>query len=885
MKMIRTLLLLLLLLKGLCVTAQKIPLWKSIPSRNNDRATSYTRIPEGEYELNLTNWKALLQEIKANKVVNATKSIQLPTSDGKIEEFIIWESSNFDPKLQEQYPLIQSFTGKGITDPSATIYLSSAPNGLQTMVLRKDHPTEFLEPIKGSTNHYALYRSDKKDKNNRPLLCTTEEKNIAHKIVNKSAAIKVSDRKFRTFRLALSCTGEYAAVFGGTKAGALAAMNATMTRVNGIFNKDLALKLVLIANNESVIYTDAAADPYTTVVNNNAPSSWNQELQNTLNAVIGSANYDIGHLFGASGGGGNAGCIGCVCDSGKGSAYTSPANGRPEGDTFDIDFVAHEMGHQLGANHTFSHELEGTGVNVEPGSGSTIMSYAGITDDYDVQKNADDYFAFASINQIQLNLANKTCPTSTALTSDLFTVNGGNDFIIPKSTPFVLKGTVSGTSTAAYTYVWEQNDAASSSSGANSIADPTKLDGPLFRSIKPTSSLSRYFPNLNQILSNQLTSTWESAPSIGRTLNFVFTARNNAAQGSGQTASDAVIVTTSNTIGPFEVTSQNTKDLSWTQGTNETITWNVNGSNTLAGATNVNIKLSTDGGLTYPTTLIANTTNDGTETIQVPNVQSVNCRIMIEPTNSIFYAVNKMPFAIGFTTVSTCNNYTFSTPIAIPDSQSSFTTRTIDIPADQGTIMDVNVQLAITHDYMSDIEIELVNPQKQVVRLLQRVCGASKTPLDLILDDAGTFLKCDSGAKQTVTAADLLSAFNGKDPAGTWTLKVRDAYDGDSGTITNAVLEICTQKATLDNTDFALENFKLFPNPSQGTFKIEFTNPANADVLLSVTDLVGRNVYQNRYKNITNFNDTIELNGIPSGIYLLKIESGNKKEIQKIVIN
>ena len=188
----------------------------------------------------------------------------------------------------------------------------------------------------------------------------------------------------KTMRLAQSCNGEYSNFFGATSSAqvslVLAAFNATLTRSNGVYEKDLALHLNLIANTTSVIYYNPATDPYTTL------SSWNQQLQTTLTNVIGNANYDIGHMFGASGGGGNAGCIGCVCVAptgtvplGKGSGITSPADGIPQGDNFDIDYVVHEVGHQLGANHTFSFSIEGTGVNKEVGSGITIMGYAGIT--------------------------------------------------------------------------------------------------------------------------------------------------------------------------------------------------------------------------------------------------------------------------------------------------------------------------------------------------------------------------------------------------------------------------------------------------------------------------------------------------------------------------
>jgi hypothetical protein len=221
-----------------------------------------------------------------------------------------------------------------------------------------------------------------------PFACNTVDQEVAQGILNNPAVVnRASNLSYKTMRLALSCVGEYGAYFGGTVAGALGGMNATMTRVNGVMEKDLALHLNIIANNNLVVFTNAGTDPYSNGATGSG-GTWNAELQNTLTSVIGDANYDIGHLFGASGGGGNAGCIGCVCvDGNKGSAFTSPSNNIPAGDTFDIDYVVHEMGHQLGGTHSFSHQSEGSGTNVEPGSGSSIMGYAGITS-YDVQNNS-----------------------------------------------------------------------------------------------------------------------------------------------------------------------------------------------------------------------------------------------------------------------------------------------------------------------------------------------------------------------------------------------------------------------------------------------------------------------------------------------------------------
>ncbi|HOD10697.1 MAG TPA: zinc-dependent metalloprotease family protein, partial [Flavobacterium sp.] len=400
----------------------------------------------------------------------------------------------------------------------------------------------------------------------------------------------------------------------------------------------------LIANNNVLVYTNPATDPYTTINN------WNTQLQNTLNNVIGDANYDIGHMFGSTGGGGSAGCIGCVCDNGiKGSGKTAPSNGVPAGDTFDIDYVVHEMGHQFGANHTYSHIVEGSGVNVEPGSGSTIMGYAGITS-RDVQANSNAYFVYASIKQIQDNMVGKTCPTRLDLTNSTPTANAGLDYTIPKSTPFILVGEATDADGDALTYCWEQNDSATTETGAQSAASPTKTGGPNWRSYTPTTSPSRYFPPINRVIANQSTTAGleilvESLSSVARTLDFVFTVRDNFA-GAGQTKSDEMTVTVNGTAGPFLVSSPNTA-VSWVVGTNQNVTWNVAGT-TANGvdAEFVDIYLSTNGGNAFPILLASKVPNDGSEIITVPNNVGTTNRIMIKGYKHIFYDMSNTNFTI-----------------------------------------------------------------------------------------------------------------------------------------------------------------------------------------------------------------------------------------------
>ncbi|HRD43679.1 MAG TPA: zinc-dependent metalloprotease family protein, partial [Ferruginibacter sp.] len=71
----------------------------------------------------------------------------------------------------------------------------------------------------------------------------------------------------------------------------LAAINNTLTRCNGVYEKDLALHLNLIAASTNVIYYNASTDPYSNAAQ---MGNWNTQLQNTLTSVIGEANYDIG---------------------------------------------------------------------------------------------------------------------------------------------------------------------------------------------------------------------------------------------------------------------------------------------------------------------------------------------------------------------------------------------------------------------------------------------------------------------------------------------------------------------------------------------------------------------------------------------------------------
>lgn len=617
------------------------------------------RNTEKYFTLDAVVLKQKLNNLSGKSVKLTPAEVGIPNLKGGLDMYLVTENSNLDPVLQAKYPDIRSYVGQGKTDKNARVHFSLSALGLQTVVFRADNQMEFVEMYDNQNSTYVVFDSNKDSAARQGYQCTTPDtKVVSHKtsITGKSTA---SNKSYKTLRLALSCNGEYAAHFGGTVALALAGMNASLTRINAIFERDFAAHMNLIANNDQLIYLDAATDPFSNGDVGTKNEVWNTEVQNMLSTRIGNGAYDVGHVFCKTGGGGNAGCIGCVCtdddvtnltDLNKGSGYTSPESesAAPSGDVFDFDFAAHEFGHQFGANHTFSYEFEGSVVQVEPGSGCTTMGYAGVTS-WDVQPHNMRNFAYVSIKQVQENLATKTCPVSVTTTNSAPVVDAGADFTIPKGTAFVLTGTATDAdATDVLTYSWEQNDVSTAATiGDLSRTLDTKLVGPTFRIQEPSSSPVRYMPQLASVILGQLTTptNWESVSNVTRDLNFAFTARDNRAT-EGQTNSDLMKVSVVTTAGPFVVTSQNTSAITYTGGTTQTITWDVNNTATLDGSANVTILLSTDGGKTFTTTVAASVPNNGTAAVVIPNIASTTCRLMIKPIANIYYAVNATDFAI-----------------------------------------------------------------------------------------------------------------------------------------------------------------------------------------------------------------------------------------------
>ncbi|WP_190810753.1 reprolysin-like metallopeptidase [Flagellimonas sp. S3867] len=630
-----------------CTYAQQ-GYWQSIPKKSNFKSISVKDMDKGGAVFSLDD-SLFSKELKASNIAKGgMHTIYLPSGNGKVIAFQLTETSVLHPELAKKYPNIKSFTGQSL-DGKYRVKLSSSHKGLQSMIVDLEgSETTFMEPLLNKKGTYVIY--NKKEQTKIGFECGTEKlQQTLEKKLNQSTGKTivplVGDQLLRKYRIAVSTTGEYAQFHGGTVADALAAINATLTRINEVFETDLGVTMELVANNDQVIFTNAATDPYN--------GNLNAQVQSTLTSTIGEANYDVGHLFNkvasVAQNNGNAGFIGAVCvDNRKGSAFSAAF--EPQGDVFDLDFVSHELGHQFGANHTWSFESEGTGVQAEPASGTTIMGYAGIVPGNNVAPNGDDYFHYHSIVQISNYLQTVSCAQTTALTNIPPVVTPMGDYTIPKGTAFMLEGSATDSDLGdVLTYAWEQID---DGVVTTNNFGPDNPSGANFRSLPPTTDPTRYFPRLSRVVQGNLTQTmpqtndaWETVSNIERNMKFALTVRDNAA-GGGQVVSDILDVQVLKSAGPFSVTSQAT-NVVYEGGSTQEVTWDVANTNLLPiDAKNVDILLSLDGGNTFPITLADDTLNDGSEEILIPGDATTTARIMIKASDNVFFSVNAADFTI-----------------------------------------------------------------------------------------------------------------------------------------------------------------------------------------------------------------------------------------------
>ncbi len=626
-------------------TAEPSPdgLWQDVNESGLAVNESQRQIIPTQYRTLTLNSNLLHQTLATSpleftlSVADNQTRISLPLPDGRYTQFAIFESPIMAPELAARYPDIKTFFGQGIDEPTLSVRLDWTLKGFHAMILAPGS-TFFIDPYStADTRTYISY--DTADlKARAPFIEGNLPLETFGNLMPMESAVQTGD-ELRTYRLAMAATGEYTAFHGGTVPDALSAIVTTINRVNGIYETEVAVRMNLIANTDDIIYVDAGTDPYT----NGDPGMMIDENQANIDMEIGEDNYDIGHVFGTDSGG-LAGSGVCV-NGNKARGVTG--NSAPIGDPFDVDYVSHEIGHQFDAEHTFNGTESNCAGNrnastaYEPGSGSTIMAYAGICGSDDLQDNSDDYFHTISFDEIvnyTTSGSGNSCANITNTGNGVPTANAGANYTIPADTPFTLTGSGSDPDGDALTYNWEEFDL-----GAAGPPDDS-TNPPYFRSWPELTSPSRTFPRLSDLIDNT-TAKGEVLPTISDDLTFRLTVRDNRAGGGGVDY-DSMMVTVSDLVGPFRVLSPNT-NVTWQVTGSETVTWDVAGTDGKpTDCLNVEILLSIDGGFTYPITLDANTANDGSESITVPNNPTFDARVKVACVGNIFFDISDADFTI-----------------------------------------------------------------------------------------------------------------------------------------------------------------------------------------------------------------------------------------------
>jgi hypothetical protein len=643
--------------------------------------------------------------------------LEIPNPEGGVSRFRIEESPMLAPQIASQFPTWKQYSGQGIDDPTAIARFDVNANGFHGYIL-SSKGTILIDPISlvDQKNYLVYYKGDIGESNRDQFSCDFLEGSKEDKGNFFAPQAFSNGTQLRTYRLAISATKEYTNFFGGNVTTAFAAVTTTVNRMIGIYRRDLASTFVLVTGTTHM-FTDAndggfpaASDPNVSTLS--LPR--NQVVMDSGNGgnpvAVGNANYDIGHVLSRTGNPNGLASSPSLCNnSAKAQGFTGAQT--PQGDGFDVDYVAHEIGHQFGMSHTFNNDIDGSCDTrsatsaYEPASGVTIMGYGGICAPRNLSKNSIEYFNLRSFDQSLKWFADiaggvfggidPACGMPTANGNNVPVVTSPGNFTIPKLTPFTLTASATDTNGDALTYLWEEFDLGGATRSAAAI--DTDEDGtarPIFRAYNASASGSRTFPSLTYILNNanvvpltytgtlpfapvmgstngyvcdpmETCVTGERLPSIARVMNFRVTVRDNRA-GGGAIVDGQSAITVDAASGPFRISNQNSvpntggsdfaPSASWQAGTMQAVTWDVANTNAApVSAANVKISLSTDGGQTFPTVLLASTPNDGTENITVPNSPTTTARIKIEAVGNVFFDVNDANFTITAPTAASAN--------------------------------------------------------------------------------------------------------------------------------------------------------------------------------------------------------------------------------------
>ena len=623
-------------------------LWQEIHTQARNNTASFAFNNSRDFFLNEEKMQQLLKQTTYAYKDTTPTPIALPLPDGSMAYIIAVNTNVLPDNLAKKYPQIKTYKimneNNGIIDGR----LDFTPSGFHAMLQTDRGDIVYIDPIQieGQRRYHAYKQKDQHSK--KPHQCKLQNSSLNASLIDHDTSLshRLKRKKIANihhYTIAVAATGEYTKIQGGTVTSSLSAIVTTLNRINQIYERDLGIHLTLANNNDKIIYTNAVSDPYS----NGRAYVLMLENQSNLDSVIGEDNYDIGHVFGTSGGG--VAIIESLCSSRSKAKGTSGIS-TPNSDSFYIDFVAHEIGHQLGATHTFnsnqglcSGNTRTSRTAFEPGSGSTIMAYTGICGADNLQSTADAMFHIGSIEQVKKNITQGTgsrCGKHQRNTNHAPTADAGRDYTIPAGTAFTLHGSANDPENNPLFYSWQQVDAGSSSSVNRDLGNNA-----LFRVHLATTSPSRTFPVLNDILNHRRTKG-ETLATTQRSLNFKLTVQD----GNYNTSSDKVKLQVENTGSRFAL---NLPYSHYTIGENSTLSWNVAKTNQAPiSCHNVDITLSTDGGQSFTNLLASNIANNGKAIVFLPNSlqKSTQGRFKIACSNNIFFAISYHNFILDFNT-------------------------------------------------------------------------------------------------------------------------------------------------------------------------------------------------------------------------------------------